>query len=80
MEPNPNGGRPRDMTRTQLVDALNRTLDQLELLAALLHRQAETLGVPVQQLQYPSGELALAPITTAAAQALAALAMLEAAP
>lgn len=69
--------RPGNLQRHQLVDELNRTLEQLQLLAGVLQTQAETLGCTVASLQYPSGELALAPIVTAQAQALAALTQLE---
>lgn len=70
----------RDLTRAQLVDRLNGAVRQLDQLASFLVALAESQGTDPMRMQYPSGEPAMAPIVTAQAQVLAALAQLEAAP
>jgi hypothetical protein len=73
------GGRPGNLARHQLVDRLNRAVEELDMLAAFLVTLAETQGLDPMKMQYPDGQPAMAPIVTAQAQVLAALAQLQAA-
>lgn len=72
--------RPGDLTRSRLVDRLNRAVEELDMLAGFLVTLAESQQIDPMRMQYPSGEPAMAPLVVAQAQALAALAFLEAAP
>ena len=69
--------RPGNLRRHQLADRLNRAAEELDQLMAFLVTLAESQGIDVMRMQYPSGEPAMAPLVTAQAQVLTALAMLE---
>lgn len=73
------GGRPGNLARHQLVDRLNCAVEELDQLAAFLVTLASSQGIDPMRMQYPDGQPAMAPIVTAQAQVLAALAQLEAA-
>jgi hypothetical protein len=75
-----NGSRPGNLMRSQLVDRLNRAVEELDLLAAFLVSLAQSQGTDPMTMQYPDGQPAMVPIITAQAQALAALAQLTASP
>lgn len=68
------------MNRREIAERLHRVVDQLDELVAFLVTLAESQNTDPMRMQYPSGEPALAPLLVAQAQALAALAQLEAAP
>lgn len=70
---------PVSLGRQELQARLMAVLDQLGRLEALLVHLAGTQGIDPMQMQYPSGEPAMAPLVTAEAQALAGLAQLQAA-
>lgn len=70
--------RPGNLHAHQLVDRLNRAVEELDLLAAFLVHLAESQNIDPMRMQYPDGQPAMAPIVTAQAQVLAALAQLEA--
>lgn len=74
------GGRPGNLRRHQLIDRLNRAVEELDQLMAFLVALAESQTMDPMRMQYPSGEPAMAPLVVAQAQALAALAQLHAAP
>jgi len=65
---------------SQLERRLVKVLEQLDQQVAFLVTLAESQGMDPLTMQYPSGEPAMAPLLTAQAQVLAALAQLEAAP
>jgi hypothetical protein len=77
--PTVDGSRPGNLRRHQLTDRLNRSVEELDQLMAFLVTLAETQGLDPMTMQYPDGQPAMAPLITAQAQALAALAQLEAA-
>jgi hypothetical protein len=66
--------------RQVLVASLEQVLDDLAQLVRFLRDVAQTQGIDPMRMQYPSGEPAMAPLVCAQAQALAALAQLQAAP
>jgi hypothetical protein len=68
------------VNRTELVARLQVAVDQLDQLMGFLVAAAAQGGMDPMRMQYPSGEPAMAPLVAAQAQALAALAQLEAAP
>lgn len=75
-----NGGRPGNLRAHQLVDRLNRAVEELDQLMAFLVTLAETQGIDPMRMQYPDGRPAMAELVVAQGQALAALAQLQAAP
>jgi hypothetical protein len=74
------GGRPGNLRRHQVVDRLNRSVEELDQLAAFLVTLAESQNIDPMRMQYTDGRPAMADLVVAQAQALAALAQLEAAP
>lgn len=74
------GSRPGNLRRHQLVDRLNRAVEELDQLMAFLVTLAGSQQIDPMRMQYPDGQPAMAPLVVAQAQALAALAQLEAAP
>lgn len=76
----PDGSRPGNLRRHQLVDRLNRAVEELDQLMAFLVTLAGSQGIDPMRMQYPDGQPAMAPLVVAQGQALAALAQLEAAP
>jgi hypothetical protein len=73
-------GRPGNLRTHQLVDRLNRAVEELDQLMAFLVAAAEAGGMDPMTMQYPDGRPAMAELCVAQAQALAALAQLQAAP
>jgi hypothetical protein len=74
------GSRPGNLRRHQLTDRLNRAVEELDQLMAFLVTLAESQNMDPMRMQYPDGQPAMAPLVVAQAQALAALAQLQAAP
>lgn len=70
------GSRPGNLRTHQVIDRLNRALEELDLLVAFLVTLAESTGQDPMKMQYPSGEPAMAALVIAQAQTLAALAHL----
>jgi hypothetical protein len=71
-----NGHGPHARNREQLRADLERTVAELNVLAATIVSMAEAQRTDPFRLQYASGELALGTILPALGQAQAALAML----